>query len=636
MYVPPDGKLAKGQPFFQFLHSTILPITASDPNIIFKPSNTLKFAFLDSTFEPDLAIRVGRTPLYPDDPSTYVDVSKYMEYSLRRFHSSTAGSTNTNQLDKPAVPIPLNLTGVQPNGKGEVLPFGCQVNPLASDSFKQVHLTPGCLYSDIDFNKTTAGQGSYLNSMINTASSSSPSSSTTTSTVFKNNIFSSKKSKSLSMVNSITTNLSNLSSNSTSGNDLKQPNCSLLKNTSSIISKVITGDNYVKKIANSNRFIVSTHGRIINLFALSDNRNQINVDPPLVKITLNKNIITSLDIFGYINSNNEKVIDILIGLSNGEILWISPFKMRFSRFNNGGYLNKSPVLSCKWMKNGKFFVVGFGNGESIVIGRSFENPETYKPNMIKKKLKFGIIRNSLIDSNDEFGHYKLSNKSITDIKFHPTFDNLMAITCDDGYIRLCDLLTERVIELHSSYYGGLISCQFTNDGKYLLIGGCDDNVTIYKFQVGGHNNSNTDNNGITLKIIGRLVGSKAWIKSINEINFIKSLDSYTISAVGDDGYFRIWQFPKEENLDVIPQDKTIPIDPILLSKHAIFKTNEYNILSINGFGLIGPQIGYQDVENIPPIFQFDINLGKVVFCSLNSKYLWIGIATGDLMRWVVT
>lgn len=625
MYVPLDGKLSKGQPFLQFLHSSILPLTSSDPNLAFKPSPELKFRFLKSSYEPDIAIRIGRTPLSPNDPSTYADVSKYMEFNLRKLHSSTGGSTNSNLVDKAPVPIPQNLTGVQPNGKFEVLPFGCQVNPLASDSFKPVHLTPGCLYSHIDFIKTAAGQGISLGSTMQSLSFSPNGSG------FRNNLFSSKKSKVSPSNSTSTTPLStDLTTTpiSISGRDLPQPGCSLLKNTSSIISKVNTVDNYTKKIANSSKFIVSTHGRIINVFSLSENPSQMNVEPPLVKITISKNVITSLDTFSYLNSNNEKVVDILVGLSNGEIIWINPFKMKFSRFNNCGFLTKSPVMTCKWLKNGKYFAVGLANGESMIIGRSFENLESYKTTMIKKKLKFGIIRHSLIDSAIEFGHYKVANKPITSINFHPIFDNLMVMTCDDGYLRLCDLLTERVIELHPSYYGGLLCSKFTEDGKYLLVGGCDDNVIIYKIDVAGGESK--------LKVIGRLIGSKAWIKSIEEIKMVKlSQNSYTITAVGDDGYLRIWEFPKDVE-GPEPSIQSIKVDGALVSSHIIFKSNEYNILEFNGFGLISPQVGYRDVINIKPIFQFDINLGKVVFCKFHAKELWIGISTGDLMRWKVT
>lgn len=610
MYVPIEGKGPKGQPFAQFLHGTILPITASDPNLLFRPSGDLRFVLGRQTYEPDVAIRIGRTPLSPSDPSTYVDVSKYMEYSLRRYHSSTGGATNTNLYDKGPVAIPRNLTGVQPNGKGEVLPFGCQVNPLAADAFKPVHLIPGCLYKKVDY-MVTPGSGVLRGGLFkkvkgggNPATTTGPTAASVGSSTGKTQG---------------TTKCSAFAS-------LATPPHPLMKSSSPVISRANTADNYLRKVSTAAQFMVATHGRILNVFALPDSAKDFSLDPPLIKVTFANGVITSLDAFGYTGQNGEKVLDILLGFSTGEVIWVSAFSQRFAIFNRNGLMAKAPALACTWLAGGSFFAVGFANGECLVLNRTLDTPETYAPTAIKRKLPSEIIRHSLVDSKVGMAHYKLSNKPITAIAEHPLYHNILAIVSDDGYLRVCDLFTERVHELHPSNYGGLLCCTFTRDGRLLLVGGGDDTVTVYQLAL-------TDTETL-YRPIASLVGSNSWIKSITELtNASPSSPStpYTFACLGDDGYYRVWELPRSSaDLPKFPA-----VDPSMACSHALFRQQGLTLAALSPSQKV-PLSAPERPPKIAPLFQFNLDLGKAVFCARDPRWLWIGLATGDLMRWRIT
>ncbi|GMM31261.1 hypothetical protein DAMA08_040060 [Martiniozyma asiatica (nom. inval.)] len=687
MYLPVDPKI-KQPTYVSFINNNILPLASTDPNLIYNPHSSLDFSLLDIPYKADVAMRIGRTPLSPKDPSTYCSISPYTEYNIRKHYSSIGGNGSTNLLDKPPQPIPTIQIGVQDEGKVETLPFGCMVNPLAADNFKQVQLTPGCLFDMIDFEMLAAVQGvtKHTNSGIGSI------------------IFGKK---------------STLQNSVTDFDNIKQPKNNLLRNTSSFVDKYATCENYNKKINNSSNFMFAAHGRMLNFIALSDNPANIDVDPPILKVTLASSVITCISTFSYITSSGERNIDVVIGMANGDILWINPIKMRYTRWNKGGRLINFSVMSICWSNTGHFIVAGFSNGEFIILGRDFEDPDTYKKRCIKKsqfmKTYSSFISNSSIYKNLQFAHFRCSKKAITAIKFHPIFSNLLAMTSNDGYVRIFDILTEKFIDLAPSYYAGLLCCEFSNDGRYLFAGGQDDNVSIFEFQY-------SQPNLPFLKHVSRLIGSKSWIKNIN-VSYLSTSLRYVISAVGDDGILRVWEVEPRQNrrkkfTNAAPTNMThnisssnifnsnllnrsphtasslkkknhrhnspsvsslaswglgesnastgvaksksifevlngknssqglmmspLPSKNSLLDyesrpngiKHKLFSDKSSRIFVASCETFIHPNKSFTDIINYQPIVEKDLGLGRISWVDIRHGKVWCGFSSGDVVRWV--
>eukprot|EP00201_Polytomella_parva_P023134 CAMPEP_0175040416 /NCGR_PEP_ID=MMETSP0052_2-20121109/1248_1 /TAXON_ID=51329 ORGANISM="Polytomella parva, Strain SAG 63-3" /NCGR_SAMPLE_ID=MMETSP0052_2 /ASSEMBLY_ACC=CAM_ASM_000194 /LENGTH=494 /DNA_ID=CAMNT_0016302619 /DNA_START=65 /DNA_END=1546 /DNA_ORIENTATION=- len=55
----------------------------------------------------------------------------------------------------------------------------------------------------------------------------------------------------------------------------------------------------------------------------------------------------------------------------------------------------------------------------------------------------------------------------------------VAAACRDGVLRLLDLKSNDVISLFTGYYGALLCCAFSTDGRYIAAGGEDDMITVY-------------------------------------------------------------------------------------------------------------------------------------------------------------
>lgn len=72
----------------------------------------------------------------------------------------------------------------------------------------------------------------------------------------------------------------------------------------------------------------------------------------------------------------------------------------------------------------------------------------------------------------------ISGGGINDIAISPDARQLAA-ACRDGALRVVDLATGTVVGGFTSYYGALLCCAFSPDGKYVATGGEDDLVAVY-------------------------------------------------------------------------------------------------------------------------------------------------------------
>lgn len=537
MYLPADSRYSRQTPqqFMQMLNSNIYPVQMTDPNCIFHlDEGEFQFDMLDATFKPDIAMRISRTPLLPNDPQTYSSLSKFVEYNLRKYRS-TLGNTNQNQLSKP-LKHPPEMVGVKADGRMEVLPLGCAINPLSADPFKDVHLTPGCLTSIVDYDAVEQWQSR-------------------TREQEKNNImkYNARGNDSLdAAIESNKTNHTNLH------HQLKTPGTSLAHSGSNFMGRSLCCDGLSKKITNAKKILIGCHGRVFNMIILNDDPGKIDVDPPAVKIYIKQSCMTCMDTFPYIKDNGEKNLDVLIGFVSGDILWVNPIKQKYCRWNKNGRLKSSPVTSLEWSKCGSFAIAGFADGDVMIFDRNLEDEEKYgtitKNPVFKDRYMRAYRMLSPQDEDDSLkddelsktkkhnpiAHYKLSKKAIVDMTTHPEYHNIVAMACDDGFVRIFDLLKERLTDLQESYFSGFLSVSFTGDGKYLLAGGEDDLASIYEFQ--GSSVLSTSKTGL-IKQVARLQGSESWIRDIS-VDSHRSISGilYRVGSAGDDGAIRFYEF----------------------------------------------------------------------------------------------
>ncbi|CDK27406.1 unnamed protein product [Kuraishia capsulata CBS 1993] len=691
MYLPTDLGRApiktNGPSQFQILLNTnICPIQTIDPNAVYKPSESdFSFENLDGLYKPDIGIRVSRSQLLQDDPNTYVAFSKFVEQNLRKYHT-TLGNLNHNLMTTP-VTLPPETVGAH-DGKTEILPIGCSINPLVSDPFRNVHLTPGCITTIVPLDET-------------------PHSSNANGKGFSGKIWGKKSDK------------QGHGSHIDGLDFLKQPRSSLSRTTSNFVAKVATADNMSKKLNMAKSVLIAGHGRLINVINLSPNPKEMEVDAPLLRVTLTVGVITCVSTFKYVTSTGEKNLDVLVGLSTGDIIWFNPFRMKYSRWNKNAKLIRKSVMSLAWSRCGRFAIAGFSNGEVMTFKRDQEDEENYSHHVdVLKKNKYmrWFRSGETAHEANPASHIKLCTRAITSIKIHPHLHNLAVITSDDGFFRIMDLQREFITDVVPSYYGGLLCSEITSDGKYLLVGGEDDFVAIYEFLLSSAQSSFQG----TVKLVGRLQGSASWVRGVT-IDEFKTTNGilYRIGSVSDDGRLQLYEFqprnlpkvkkavnlqPRAEEIEngnasrmqltstesindgstgtavTLAQRKRFALNrqkrsdsvSSLTSSTAqqqlsiielIKSTSQVSLTSAehhaNGYGnanlsnalfksstnqedamVFGPSktvvhrvIGVKEVPVVFPIGEDNLKLGRMEGVYFEENYIWVFCSTGDLMRY---
>ncbi|KAJ2841455.1 hypothetical protein GGI22_007885 [Coemansia erecta] len=124
--------------------------------------------------------------------------------------------------------------------------------------------------------------------------------------------------------------------------------------------------------------------------------------------------------------------------------------------------------------------------------------------------------------------WKVGNKPITSIAFSPDGQHV-AITSEDGALRVVDYLNEILDDVYLSYFGGLSCCAWSDDCKYIVAGGKDDMLTIWSFY--------------DQTTVARCQGHESWVRDVAfDPMGHEEENTYRFMSVGEDARLLIWDF----------------------------------------------------------------------------------------------
>ncbi|KAG2442792.1 hypothetical protein HXX76_002871 [Chlamydomonas incerta] len=176
-------------------------------------------------------------------------------------------------------------------------------------------------------------------------------------------------------------------------------------------------------------------------------------------------------------------VDLLVGLGDGTVLLLS---LRANLSPPGVSSKPSVVASVQpegvsestrctavaWVPRSEaaMFVAAFNTGSIYVYKKAHLTGEGSG--------KFSLSLGSSSKSQAPSATITISGGGINDVALAPDGKQLAA-ACRDGALRLVDLGTGTVVAGFASYYGALLCCAFSPDGKYVAAGGEDDLVSVY-------------------------------------------------------------------------------------------------------------------------------------------------------------
>ncbi|KAK4997987.1 hypothetical protein LTR66_002709 [Elasticomyces elasticus] len=218
--------------------------------------------------------------------------------------------------------------------------------------------------------------------------------------------------------------------------------------------------------------------------------------------------------------------------------------MKYARINKNGQINPSPISSIHWLPNSEnLFLAAHTDGTFVVYDKEKDDvlfsPDDYAAenatmNGYHQAPRLHVLKSvqSKNQKTNPVAVWQVSNQRINACAISPDGRHL-AVVSEDGSLRIIDFLREQLVSLHSSYYGALLCCTFSPDGRYVLTGGQDDLVSIWS--VG-------DSNGAERGLVARCQGHHSWVTDVKFDAWRCDERTYRFGSVGEDCRLLLWDF----------------------------------------------------------------------------------------------
>ncbi|XP_021746252.1 WD repeat-containing protein 20-like [Chenopodium quinoa] len=240
--------------------------------------------------------------------------------------------------------------------------------------------------------------------------------------------------------------------------------------------------------------------------------------------------------------------DLLIGLNSGDVYTVSLRQqlqdigkklVGAHHYNKDGSINNSRCTSVAWVPqvNG-FFVVAHADGNVYVYEKGKDATVDSSFPLIKDPTQFSIAHAKSSKSNP-ISRWHICQGSINRMAFSVDGTHL-AVVGRDGFLRVFDYQKELLVCGGKSYYGAILCCAWSMDGKYILTGGEDDLVQVWSME--------------DRKVIAWGEGHNSWVSGVAFDPYWSppSSDStgenvmYRFGSVGQDTQLLLWDFSMDE------------------------------------------------------------------------------------------
>ncbi|XP_055699850.1 WD repeat-containing protein 20 [Phlebotomus papatasi] len=209
---------------------------------------------------------------------------------------------------------------------------------------------------------------------------------------------------------------------------------------------------------------------------------------------------------------------LLVGFTTGQIQLVQPGRREPGKlYNEERLIDKTKVTCLKWLPSSpNLFLAAHASGHLYLYNEELPCTPT-APNYQQFKLGEGFVIYTCKSKSTRNPLYKWSfgtdNGSINEFSFSPCGSNL-AIVSQDGFLRVFHYDTMELLGIARSYFGGFLCVCWSPDGKYIVVGGEDDLVTVWSMQ--------------ERRVVARGQGHRSWVSVV-------AFDPYTTSYSHWDG-----------------------------------------------------------------------------------------------------
>ncbi|VDD80225.1 unnamed protein product [Mesocestoides corti] len=195
---------------------------------------------------------------------------------------------------------------------------------------------------------------------------------------------------------------------------------------------------------------------------------------------------------------------LLVGLVAGEVHLIDPFHKEVCKvFNEEKYIERTAVTCVRWVPySTNQFLVAHASGHMYLYNEELPccpTPPVFQ--QFKKGVSFVVYTCKTKSTCNPLYNWALTNMfsesplpkvfddcdvstaslpSINQFSFS-TCGKYLAVVTEDGFLRVFDYHRMHLYGFMRSYFGGLTCVDWSPDGKYVVVGGQDDLITIWSF-----------------------------------------------------------------------------------------------------------------------------------------------------------
>ncbi|WWC71064.1 uncharacterized protein I206_105017 [Kwoniella pini CBS 10737] len=269
-------------------------------------------------------------------------------------------------------------------------------------------------------------------------------------------------------------------------------------------------------------------------------------------------------------------VDVVIGFTSGDLIWVDFAIGKYSRLNKGGLLNNTTVLGVHFDPRQPHHLIahfadstilrfhlfaddpptsimafvlpwnnyfdsmrrGSNTSTSSIEAKAEPGEEDWEEGLIKWKNEDWNLLNTLPakSKKEDLGSwagknpiaaYKIDKVKISAMAYSPD-GRFLAIAAEDGNLRMVDVAEEQLTDTFAGYFGSLTCVAWSPDSRFVAVGGQDDLITIFSARES--------------RIVARCQGHSAFVTSIAFDQSRGEARAYRFASVGEDAKLILWDF----------------------------------------------------------------------------------------------
>eukprot|EP01018_Ginkgo_biloba_P011574 Gb_01349 [translate_table: standard] len=321
--------------------------------------------------------------------------------------------------------------------------------------------------------------------------------------------------------------------------------------------------------------------------------------------------------------------DLLIGLNSGDVYSVSlrqqlqdPGKklVGTQHYNKDGSLNCSRCTAVAWVPEGDgIFVAAHADGNIYIYDKCKDGSGDSSFPIIKDQTQYSVAHARSSKSNP-IARWHICQGSVNSISFSVD-GGFLATVGRDGYLRIFDFTKEQLICGGKSYYGALLCCAWSPDGKYVLTGGEDDLVQVWSME--------------DRAVVAWGEGHNSWVSGVAFDSFWTSPSSdgtgenvmYRFGSVGQDTQLLLW--------DLVMDEIVVPLRRYLPGGSPTFSAGSQssNWDNAHAVGVLQPAPSMRDVPKLSPVVAHRVHAEPLSGLIFTKDSILTACHEGNMKIW---